>query len=45
MGRFTTRVRHIGDSAKWKDHDAYSKAFARLMGDLQNEPTGATVGR
>jgi hypothetical protein len=38
------RVRHIGDFRNWKDHDAYSKALARLMRDLQNEaaiPTGA----
>ena len=39
------RMRHIGDFRKWKEHDAYSKAFARLMRDLQNEATGASGGR
>ena len=27
--------RHIGDFTKWKDHDAYSKAFDRLLRDLK----------
>jgi hypothetical protein len=31
------RMRHIGDFRKWKHHDAYSKAFARLMTDLQSD--------
>lgn len=29
------RQRHIGDFARWKDHDAYSKAFERLLRDLK----------
>ena len=29
------RTRHIGDFRKWKDHDEYQKAFARLMRDLK----------
>ena len=29
------RQRHIGDFTKWKDHDAYSKAFDRLLRDLK----------
>lgn len=28
------RTRHIGDFTKWKDHDAFAKAFERLMRDL-----------
>lgn len=28
------RQRHIGDFTRWKDHDAYSKAFERLLRDL-----------
>ena len=36
------RSRHIGDFTRWKDHDAYQKAFDRLMRDLKaDEPTGA----
>jgi hypothetical protein len=31
------RMRHIGDSSKWKDHDSYSKAFERLLRDLKAE--------
>jgi hypothetical protein len=31
------RMRHIGDFSKWKDHDAYSKAFERLLRDLKSE--------
>lgn len=27
--------RHIGDFCKWKDHDAYQSAFARLLRDLR----------
>ena len=27
--------RHIGDFTKWKDHDAYLKAFGRLRRDLK----------
>ncbi len=29
------RTRHIGDFTRWKDHDEYQKAFARLLRDLQ----------
>ncbi len=29
------RQRHIGDFTRWKDHDAYSKAFERLLRDLK----------
>ena len=31
------RSRHIGDFTQWKDHDAYQKAFDRLMRDLKAE--------
>ena len=29
------RQRHIGDFSNWKDHDAYQKAFQRLLRDLR----------
>ncbi len=29
------RTRHIGDFRAWKDHDAYSKSFDRLLRDLK----------
>jgi TIR domain len=29
------RQRHIGDFRQWKDHDAYQKAFQRLLRDLE----------
>lgn len=29
------RTRHIGDFTRWKDHDDYQKAFARLLRDLK----------
>lgn len=29
------RSRHIGDFSHWKDHDAYKKAFDRLLRDLK----------
>lgn len=29
------RQRHIGDFTRWKEHDIYQKAFARLLRDLQ----------
>jgi len=36
------RSRHIGDFTQWKDHDAYQKAFDRLIRDLKaEEPTGS----
>jgi hypothetical protein len=28
----------VGDFRRWKDHDAYSKAFERLLRDLRVEP-------
>ena len=31
------RTRNIGDFRKWKDHDEYQKALARLIRDLQTE--------
>lgn len=31
------RTRHIGDFTRWKDHDAYQKAFERLLRDLKAE--------
>ena len=31
------RTRHIGDFTQWKDHDAYQKAFDRLLRDLKAE--------
>jgi hypothetical protein len=31
------RTRHIGDFRNWKDHDAYKKAFDRLLRDLKAE--------
>jgi hypothetical protein len=33
------RERNIGDLTDWKDHDAYSKAFERLLRDLKVELT------
>ena len=27
----------VGDFRKWKDHDAYAKAFDRLLRDLKSE--------
>jgi hypothetical protein len=34
------RTRHIGDFANWKDHDAYQKAFERLLRDLSGKRSG-----
>jgi uncharacterized protein YjbI with pentapeptide repeats len=31
------RTRHIGDFSRWKDRDAYQKAFERLLRDLKAE--------
>ena len=31
------RTRNIGDFRNWKDHDAYQKAFERLIRDLKQE--------
>jgi hypothetical protein len=30
-------TRNIGDFTRWKRHDAYQKAFARLLRDLQTQ--------
>ena len=35
------RTRQIGDFANWKDHDAYQKAFERLLRDLKAESAAA----
>ncbi len=35
------RSRNIGDFTKWKDHDAYQKAFDRLLRDLKAKDTAA----
>ena len=36
LGRHTSDMtRHIGDFGAWKDHDAYQKAFDRLLKDLR----------
>jgi hypothetical protein len=39
------RSRHIGDFSDWKDHDAYQKAFKRLLRDLtvDQEPVSAAA--
>jgi hypothetical protein len=36
------RTRHIGNFPNWKNHDAYQKAFARLLRDLKasEQPDG-----
>jgi hypothetical protein len=36
------RTRHIGDFTNWKDHEAYQKAFARLLRDLKADTKPAT---
>ncbi len=36
------RTRQIGDFANWKDHDAYQKAFERLLRDLKAESAAAS---
>lgn len=33
------RTRNIGDFTCWKDHDAYQKAFTRLLRDLKADAT------
>jgi hypothetical protein len=30
------RTRHIGDFRHWRNHDAFEKAFERLLRDLKN---------
>jgi hypothetical protein len=39
-------MRHIGDFTRWKEHDAYQKAFNRLLRDLKAEAqkTGSRDG-
>src|SRR5262249_31333405 len=39
------RTRHIGDFTKWKDHDQYQKALARLIRDLQAENRREFTGK
>jgi TIR domain len=34
------RTRQIGDFTRWKDHDAYQNAFARLLRDLKARTDG-----
>lgn len=36
------RQRHIGDFTRWKEHDAYQRAFARLLRDLKAETSSPT---
>jgi hypothetical protein len=31
------RTRHIGDFRRWKEHDAYQRAFERLLRDLKSD--------
>lgn len=38
------RTRNIGDFTKWKDHEAYKKAFARLLRDLQADAKTEAAG-
>ena len=38
---FIRRNRHIGAFSNWKDHDAYQKAFDRLLRDLKAETASA----
>lgn len=38
------RQRHIGDFTRWKDHDAYQKAFKRLLRDLRADAKTAPDG-
>jgi hypothetical protein len=35
--------RAIGDFTRWKDHDAYQKAFERLLRDLKAEGKDGTL--
>lgn len=39
------RARHIGDFRNWKSHDAYTKAFERLLRDLKGKPKARTGKR
>jgi hypothetical protein len=36
-GRGCCGQRNIGDFTRWKEHDAYQKALARLLRDLRVE--------
>jgi hypothetical protein len=38
---FIKYTRNIGDFTNWKDHDAYQRAFARLLQDLKAESAEA----
>lgn len=38
---YLKNTRNIGDFTRWKDHDSYQKAFARLLRDLKAEETKA----
>jgi hypothetical protein len=38
------RTRYIGDFTRWKDNDAYQKAFERLLRDLKSERADAKMG-
>ena len=40
--RLLRNTRNIGDMRAWKDHDAYQRAFERLLRDLRTE--GAAPG-
>jgi hypothetical protein len=42
--RPTRRHWNIGDFTRWKEHDAYSKAFERLLRDLKVEARPAPDG-
>jgi hypothetical protein len=35
------RTRHIGDFCNWKDHDAFQKAFERLLRNLKSGEAAA----
>ncbi len=37
------RTRHIGDFRNWKDHDAFKKAFERLLRDLKGSDKSQQV--
>ena len=37
------RTRHIGDFTQWKDHDAYQKAFDRLLRDLKADKASVSA--
>lgn len=37
------RSRHIGDFMRWKDHNAYQKAFDRLLRDLKSDKAPPSI--